>query len=312
MDARVSTTPLRAHRQAKRELPPRHKLSPLRGFMFRRMKELRLLAAFRTDHGVALGEDRAWAFLTAEICLYRYDGHDLEVFERIAPFDIPTKVAKAALHRVCRIAARRGGMFKPTSGVAAGRNLDLTAEERLFCDIRTMRAVDETPAEAKARRQEEDRERKRRERRKADKAKERQRGRRRRAAKGARPHAESLSRKQPWLLKGMSRATYYRHRETGPSTPSRETNSSVRHILTSFCRLRTDVSVSPSKPNGHLHHLGPSPSLGGVEPCQRHQRGADAKRKAAEQTVPSFATFNADDVVWIPLSTGNAMEAMRH
>src|SRR6266446_4609397 len=91
-----------------------HPLSPIRGLMFRRKKELCRLAAFRRDYGVARGDDRAWAFLTAEICLYRYDGHDLEAFERIEPFSIPTKVAKAALRRVCRIAARRGGMYRPT------------------------------------------------------------------------------------------------------------------------------------------------------------------------------------------------------
>jgi hypothetical protein len=298
----ATSTPPRGVAQAKRRKRKAHPLSPIRGLMFRRMKELRLLAAFRRDYGVAFGDDRNWAFLTAEICLYRYEGHDLEVFESIAPFDIPTKVAKATLDRVRRTAARRGGMFKPTGGVAAGRSLDLTAEERWSCDIRTMHAVDETPAEAKARRQEEDRERKRQQRRNADKERERERSLRRRAAKGARPHAESFSQTRPWEAEGVSRRTWERRRAAKTSTPVRVAKTTGRHILTSICMLRTDEFASPAaavRHNGSVRDLlGPAPAGGGVERRMRDRDGAAAKEREAEQAM----VFNGDDAWWWPIT----------
>src|SRR6476659_5317502 len=53
------------------------------------------------------------------------------------------------------------------------------------------------------------------------KAKERERKRRKRATMGAKPRqtyeAASLSSRKPWLAEGVSRATWYRKRETSPS-----------------------------------------------------------------------------------------------
>jgi hypothetical protein len=46
-----------------------------------------------------------------------------------------------------------------------------------------------------------------------------------RAANGAKPHANSLSRTKPWEKDGISRASYYRHRKAGGGTHD-ETNSS--------------------------------------------------------------------------------------
>jgi hypothetical protein len=54
-----------------------------------------------------------------------------------------------------------------------------------------------------------------------------------RARKGAKPHAESLSRTQPWLAQGISRATWYR-RKNGASRGTkrrRETDSGTAYFL---------------------------------------------------------------------------------
>src|SRR6516165_7877968 len=127
-----------------------HRLSDTRSFLLQRMAELRRLSVFRMRYAAAIGDVDAWAFLTAEICLYHPDcNYDMITFRKVDPLDINAEVAAAALDRVERIdrnARRRGGMYRPTSGVVAGRILNLTAEECWQCDIRTMCPVDPMPA----------------------------------------------------------------------------------------------------------------------------------------------------------------------
>jgi hypothetical protein len=225
-------------------------LSPIRGFMLRRLGELCRLAAFRCDHRVPLGDRSAWAFAAAEVCLYLRHGCDLLTFRQVADVPVTEREALAAIHRVCKIAERKGGAYRPTSAAALGKKLKVTAEERWACDIRTMRAVDESPAEARAELRERDRERKRETRlhtSEAERTKERERGQRRRAAKGARPHAQSLSQTRPWEAEGISRRTWDRRRKRGAETsaPARVQISSVRLFL-SYSRRRTDeIASSP-------------------------------------------------------------------
>lgn len=105
-------------------------------------------------------------------------------------------------------------------GEAAGRLLDLTAEERDLLDIRTIEAIDEQRQDREARRREErrlkDRERKR------------------RAREGLhKPRAHSLARVKPWETLGISKATFYRRLsvETNLSAGScDETDLSARRI----------------------------------------------------------------------------------
>lgn len=84
--------------------------------------------------------------------------------------------------------------------------LDVTAEERWACSIRTIGAVDETLEQRQARRKDELR------------VYERDRSRRRRTARGAiqRPiyEARSAARSKPWEALGISRATWYRRGES--------------------------------------------------------------------------------------------------
>jgi hypothetical protein len=71
-----------------------------------------------------------------------------------------------------------------------------------------------------------------------ERERDRERARRRRAAHGARPHTESLSRKQPWLLEGQSRRTWERRRAA---------KTSVHPLLTEG--VRTDEFASLEKSN---------------------------------------------------------------
>jgi hypothetical protein len=256
-----TTSETGAQRERKRKRRA-HPLSPTRGRMLRRLCELQRLAAFRAHHRVPLGDPDAWAMAIAEVCLYHRDGCDLLSFQKVQPDPLPISDddALAAIHRVCRVAAWKGVDYRPTRAATVGRNLDVTAEERWACDIRTMRAVDETPADAEAERKERDRERKRRKRRAADKQarkRERERGRRRRTAKGARPRAESLSRTRPWEARGISRSTWERRRRAArTSAPARDANSSVRHILRPGERTDEFASIlsaarASSARNGH-------------------------------------------------------------
>lgn len=91
----------------------------------------------------------------------------------------------------------------------AARMLDLTAEERWICKIVTMGAVDKSRAERKTRVADEKRTRDR----------TRQRDKRMAAGCQSRAQWEATSKAQtrPWEAAGISRATWYRRRETGPS-----------------------------------------------------------------------------------------------
>ena len=84
------------------------------------------------------------------------------------------------------------------------QRLNLTEAERRRLDIRTIGAIDMTKQE----------------RREARKLRQRQRDCARRRARGAKPRhqyeANSISRARPWLALGISRATWYRQRETSP------------------------------------------------------------------------------------------------
>jgi hypothetical protein len=215
-----TTSETGAQREHKRKRPS---LPPTQGRMLRRLNELRRLAAFRTEHDVPLGDPDAWAMVIAEVCLYHRDGCDLLTFREVEgnyPIGISDDEAMAAIHSVCRIAKWRGPAYRPMRAATVGKLLDVTAEERWACDIRTVRAVDETPADAEVWRKEQDRERKR------------EGGRKRRAAQGARPHVQSWSRTRPWEKRGICRRTMERHaRVAKTSTPAHVAKTSVRHLL---------------------------------------------------------------------------------
>jgi hypothetical protein len=256
-----TTSETGAQRERKRKRPS---LPPTQGRMLRRLNELRRLLLFRIEHDVPLGDPGAWALVIAEVCLYHRDGCDLFTFREVEGHyvGISDDEALAAIHRVCRVFRWRGPAYRPMRPATVGKLLD-----------GTMRAVDETPADAEAERKERDRERKLSKRAaatKRERERERERGRRRRAAQGARPRAQSLSRKRPWEARGVSRSTWYRQRDTKTSAPGRETKTTVRHLL----RHREDGRICLTAIRGA--------SLQRAERQRQEQRRA---RRAAAKTA---------------------------
>lgn len=72
--------------------------------------------------------------------------------------------------------------------------LRVTAAERTALKLRTIGAIDESPEQRQAK----------------QRIAKRIRDRARRAAAGAKPRAQSLTRQQPWIAAGLSRASWYR------------------------------------------------------------------------------------------------------
>jgi hypothetical protein len=216
--------------------------------MLRRQNELRRLAVdLAHPDEIPLGDLERWAMLFADVCFYRTEGCDLFSFReavRPTPLDIDDDMAMEAIHKVDRMRKRHAD-YRPISAAVAGQWLQLTSERCRRCHVSTMSPIDPIPAADKARlRREADCKRKHDWRLTASPAdlerkrdRNREQARLRRAANGARPHTESLSRKQPWLLEGKSRSTWERHRAAKTSIPVRDAKTSFRAILLTPCGL---------------------------------------------------------------------------
>jgi hypothetical protein len=250
-------------------------LSPIQARELRRLNELRALADDRARRGEPFGDLARWALLLAACLLFHAKGCDYysfrETLRRVPGLNkaLDEETVMDAIHEVERIMKWRGPAYLPIKARTAGTWLGLTTAERRRCGITTIAAVDETPAETKERQRDEKREQWQR---KADKAVEAKRGRRRRAAKGAKPHAESHSRTKPWAMHGMSRRTWYRkgwHKSVHPDTPARGTKTSETPIL-------TDWSVSdefvPSSKKARPHQEDTGSSATGEFATPRHGR----------------------------------------
>ena len=104
--------------------------------------------------------------------------------------------ALAMIHKVCDYRAAHP-TFRNLSSKTVGKILDLVPVARRDCRISTMDAIGETKEQRKQLRAEDKRKRKELQRR----------------AKGMKPHAESLSRTQPWKAENISRSTWERRRK---------------------------------------------------------------------------------------------------
>ncbi|WFU26311.1 hypothetical protein QA649_08915 [Bradyrhizobium sp. CB1717] len=105
------------------------------------------------------------------------------------------------------------------------KRIGLSFADRQLLEVHTIGAVDFTKRQRNA----------------MQKEKRRQRERNRRKAKGAKPHAESINRAEPWKAEGISRRTWFRRREKARGTES---------CPVSFYVLRGHESVSPSPRSG--------------------------------------------------------------
>lgn len=105
------------------------------------------------------------------------------------------------------------------------KRIRLSFADRQLLDVHTIGAVDVTKRQRNA----------------LQKEKRRQRERDRRKAKGAKPHAESINRAEPWKAEGISRRTWFRRRGKARGTDS---------CPVSFYVLRGHESVSESPRRG--------------------------------------------------------------
>lgn len=190
----------------------------------RRLAELYRLAQHRREYGVAIDE-APWACALAATLQaasrgpYRvrkgavstWRGLDVQElaeamrksgFPALGLVDLAGEAGDCLRLVIDRIErAKRSARHREARGDKLGRWIRLTSEERIFCRITSMLAIDETEDERKARNAETKRER----------------DRNRQRAQRARKHisreqyeAGSLGKSKPWEAEGVSRATYFR------------------------------------------------------------------------------------------------------
>ncbi len=116
---------------------------------------------------------------------------------------LPMADVKRIVASAVRNKAKRGGYrYK---GLTIGERLDVTTDEVQRLQLQTIYAASDTPEEIEQRRR----------------TRRAQAKRQARKAAGAKPHAESARRVQPWKVLGISRATYYRQQsQNTPETIS--------------------------------------------------------------------------------------------
>jgi hypothetical protein len=124
------------------------------------------------------------------------------------------------------------------SGAVLGRLLQLTAEERRRCDIRSIDATDETVADRRGRS------------RSAKLERDRERQRARRSGHHRTRHeyeAGSAARSRPWEAESVSRATYYRRMKSNSTECS--------EVATCATNLSQDARQEVASPATNLSHV---------------------------------------------------------
>lgn len=200
---------------------PRRRIS-VRRMAAVRMAELYRLAVHRRAYGIFLSPDQ-WSIAIAETLAaaprgasptgkagreIRWAGLDLMSLRReMAKFDLGT-FSDDELATIVRAvdSSREHDDFARTRSDTLAKHLSVTAEERWLCNIRTIGAIDETPAERRVRNRAEKNER------------DKKRQRTNRAGKH-RPQSKSLSAEKPWEKAGISRATWYRQKRETTLSP---------------------------------------------------------------------------------------------
>ena len=199
--------------------------------MGRRRNELARLLEFRRQYGVELVDRMAWSLAIADALSFKWSALDLvhmrDEAARIG-FHADDETMLAAVRRTCALRARKGPDYRPMHDTLLGRVLDVTLEERLYCEITTIGTIDETPDERHARvaeeRKERDRVRKRLSRQKAREAKKlSDEAAISKSVRGpildlsssdrGRPDVRPVSQTRPWERQGIGRSTWYRRRK---------------------------------------------------------------------------------------------------
>jgi hypothetical protein len=148
--------------------------------------------------------------------------------------------AVAMIHKVCDYRAAHP-KFRNLSSKTVGKILDVTPLARRECSMSTIDAVGETKEQRKQLRAQDNRKRKELQRR----------------AKGMTPHAESLSRTEPWKAENISRRTWERRRKAAVDA------NMARHILTlsSAAKLASTIPTSALAKQDSSSAAGQVPTL---------------------------------------------------
>ncbi len=172
-------------------------------------KTLRELVRSRRDDGIVIDDFAAWATVAADIAAAIFGvGMTLRNIEGQLAF-MGLEVDKETLAPIAARAAqwRRARDYRPLSGDEIGRLVRLSWSEREALGITRIGSFDETPSQ---RRQRHDRVRK----------------------AAARAEARATNRLPPWEALGISKATYYRRRETDSVRSSSKEGNADKNSLT--------------------------------------------------------------------------------
>jgi hypothetical protein len=228
-DHKARAEAYRSNPERKQTPAASRRTSPLHGRMARRYQELIRLLRYRAHYGVDLGQPDMLALVIADTLTFRRHGADWESFREFsqaAGLALDEAIIMTALRKIrervegreaARLRAKKRGAnelperYKPFHARAVARMLEITTEEKLHLELRTVASIDETPEQEAARRAEEVREYER----------ERS-GRRRTEAKAVSGKSPSTTELEPWKADGVSRATWYRRLKAAPAGPVRQ------------------------------------------------------------------------------------------
>ncbi len=261
------------------------KLSPMRGRMLRRRRELIKAGTWAARHDPHWSPDPvAWAAAFADVLMFLGGNpDDLQRHAHDAFVSVDTITARAA------IVDADVGPSRPMSGIHVGRLIGLTCEQRLACGITTMNAIDESAVERKERvaaaRRERDRLRKRRKR-----------------AEARKPTAEAT---RPWEAMRMSRRTWYRRGK--PTSDTRGTKCVsppfVDMAADAICATsRTTEPPTPTPdadtPTSTQHHPGGRTCSPSEPSTPTPWDGSGGSRADADEDAATVPPWHADDPWW--------------
>lgn len=270
---------------------------------FARRGEIGRLVAFRKRHDVEIGDLSRWSIVIAELAAQKTE-LDIDSFSAVAKgagLEIDVETAMRAIYVVAERRQRQGAGWKQLNGDRVAAMLDVTAEERWQCEIRTIGAVDETPAQRVTRlsdeRRERDRLRKRRQRAKAKKIKAERVVAEAEIAASQKPSTRIIYNSaggpadetaHPWVEMGISRATWYRRRKAG--LEAIETRDAIAEPSLAEPSLPENSVIGGRQPASPCLQGRPLPLHGVVAGSERahRERGAEASKMRRSPAVVIF------------------------
>lgn len=262
----------------------RGKLGPHIMHAGRVRNELARLGAARMRHGELL-PDGVTAYIVARVAVamvgQRWTVEDICDVARRA--EIPMPDVDTAMKEARRAAEelRFGVVWLLPSADVLGDMLNVTSEEHRECRMHAIGIACQTVSERRRR-------------------KDRDRKKAQRAAKGAKPRAESLSATKPWEAEGLSRATWYRRQaeamqaaETGSSVHNYKKDNSVDETVSQRAsRVRSSLAIGDATIRAvivELDTLVAARRRARAQPAVRIMTGPETKAHLLGRAAEAFA-----------------------